>query len=155
MPRDPIPTYYFALVVVKSGNRFLLVQERKFGQTWYVPGGRAEPGETLALAAQRETLEEAGIRVRLTGVLRLEHSPFPEMSRVRAVFLAVPLDDEALKQEADDESLRAEWVTLDELAQYPLRGPEVEKMFRYVAAGGVVAPLDFIQEEGQPFDVGR
>jgi hypothetical protein len=27
-PRGPIPTWYFALVVVRRGHRFLLTQER-------------------------------------------------------------------------------------------------------------------------------
>ena len=155
MPDDPIPTYFFALVVVRRGDRFLIVQERKFEQTWYVPGGRVDPGESLAQAAERETLEEAGIRVRLTGVLRLEHSPFPDTARFRAVFLAEPVDDAPLKQVPDEQSLRAEWVTLDELAQYPLRGPEVETMFRYVADGGTVFPLGVIQGEGRPYEVDR
>ena len=75
MGRDPIPTSYFALVVVQHGDRFLLVQERKHGQRWHLPAGRAEPGESLAEAAERETLEESGVKVRLTGVLRVEHSP--------------------------------------------------------------------------------
>jgi 8-oxo-dGTP pyrophosphatase MutT (NUDIX family) len=155
MAGDPIPTYSFALVVVRSGDRFLIVQERKFGQSWYVPGGRVELGETLAQAAERETLEESGIRVRLTGVLRVEHTPFREEARLRAVFLAEPIDDAPPKQTPDKESLRAEWVTLDALSQYPLRGADVEMMFRYVAEGGVVFPLEIIQREGLPFDVGR
>jgi 8-oxo-dGTP pyrophosphatase MutT (NUDIX family) len=74
MPRDPIPTWYFALVVVRQGNRFLLVHERKHGQGWYLPAGRVESGETLTQAAVRETLEETGVPVVLDGVLRVEHS---------------------------------------------------------------------------------
>jgi 8-oxo-dGTP pyrophosphatase MutT (NUDIX family) len=155
MAGDPIPTYSFALVVARKRDRFLIVQERKFGQSWYVPGGRVELGETLEQAAERETLEEAGIRVRLTGVLRLEHSPFREEARFRAVFVAEPIDDAPLKQTPDTESLRAEWVTLDELSQYPLRGPDVEMMFRYVAQGGAIFPLDVIQREGLPYEVRR
>ncbi|MGB0692041.1 MAG: NUDIX hydrolase [Pseudomonadales bacterium] len=33
---------------------------------WSVPGGAVEPGETIAEAAVRETLEETGYRVELT-----------------------------------------------------------------------------------------
>ena len=39
--------------------------------------GRAEPGEDLAAAACRETLEEAGIAIRASGNHRVEHSPRP------------------------------------------------------------------------------
>ena len=42
MARSPLPTWYFALVVVRRGHRFLLVQERKYGETWSIPGGRVE-----------------------------------------------------------------------------------------------------------------
>ena len=151
MSRDPIPTWYFAVVVVRHRDRFLLVQERKHGQRWYLPAGRAEPGESLAEAAARETLEESGVKVRLTGVLRVEHSPSPRRARLRAVYLAEPSGDTKTKQEPDDESLRAEWVSLSELDQYEMRGPEVEQLLRYVANGGKCSPLDIIQEEGMPY----
>ena len=151
MPRDPIPTWYFALVVVRRDDRFLLVHERKHGQRWYLPAGRSEPGETLADAARRETLEEAGIDVRLTGVVRLEHTPHPTHARVRAIFVAEPAGDAPLKSTPDDESLGAAWVSLAELHEYPLRGPEIEDLFRYLAEGGHVHSLDVLQSEGMPF----
>ena len=132
MSREPIPTWYFAVVVVRHRDRFLLVQERKHGQRWYLPAGRAEPGESLAEAAARETLEESGVKVRLTGVLRVEHSPSPRRARLRAVYLAEPSGDTKTKQEPDDESLRAEWVSLSELDQYEMRGPEVEQLLRSI-----------------------
>jgi len=66
-PRGPIPTWYFALVVVRRGHRFLLTQERKYGATWSIPGGRVEPGESLASAAVREVLEETGLEVAVDG----------------------------------------------------------------------------------------
>src|SRR5689334_12091919 len=36
MGRSPVPTWYFALVVVRQGHRFLLTQEKKYGSTWSV-----------------------------------------------------------------------------------------------------------------------
>jgi phosphatase NudJ len=47
MARDPIPTWFFALTVVRRGQHFLLVHETKHEQLWYSPAGRAEPGEHL------------------------------------------------------------------------------------------------------------
>src|SRR4051812_5195565 len=89
-PRGPIPTWYFALVVVRRGHRFLLTQERKYGATWSIPGGRVEPGESLSSAAIREVLEETGVPVRLDGVLRVEHSPTEASARIRVIFLGSP-----------------------------------------------------------------
>jgi phosphatase NudJ len=154
MAREPIPTWCYALVVVRKGDRFLLVQESKYGEPWYLPGGRVEAGETFTDAAVRETREEAGIPVRVTGVIRVEHSPSPAGARMRVLFLAEPTDDTPPKSEPDDESLRATWVTLDELPQYKLRGAEVADMFRYVADGGTIHDPDVFRPEGTPYRVG-
>ena len=146
MARDPIPTWFFAAVVVRHGDRFLLVQERKHNNAWYLPAGRVEPGESLTQAAVRETLEESGVRVRLKGVIRIEHSAQSKSARLRVVFLAEPRGDTATKKKAD-----REWVTLNELPKYRLRGPLVEKVLRYVANGGPCFPLEVLQAEGAPY----
>jgi 8-oxo-dGTP pyrophosphatase MutT (NUDIX family) len=151
MSRAPAATWFFALVVVRRGDRFLLVHERKHGQTWYLPAGRVEPGETLADAALRETLEETGVKVALEGILRVEHDPGLEATRVRVFYLARPLGDETPKQAPDEHSLAARWVTLPELQQLPLRGQEVLEIFAAVAAGAPVAPLNLIVQEGAPW----
>jgi hypothetical protein len=70
---------------------------------------------------------------------------------MRIIFLAEPTDDTPPKSEPDDESLRAEWVSLDELIGYPLRGEEVAEVFTYVATGGPVFPIELFQPEGAPF----
>src|SRR5262245_60629830 len=100
MAREAIPTWFFALVVVRKGDRFLAVHEAKHGQRWYLPAGRAEPGETLAEAALRETLEETGVPIVLEGLLKLQHTPLRDSARVRALFLARPADDTPPKCEA-------------------------------------------------------
>lgn len=151
MPREPIATWYFAAVVVSHGDRFLLVQERKHDNAWYLPAGRVEPGESIADAAVRETLEESGVDVRLTGILRVEHTPRSRSARLRVVFLAEPRGDTTTKQKPDRESLGAEWVSLNELPTYPLRGPLVEEVINYVANGGRGFPLEVLSEEGAPY----
>ncbi len=153
--REPVPTWYFAIVIVRRGDTFLLVHERKHGQLWYFPAGRVEPGETLQDGARRETLEEAGIAIELEGVLRVEHTPAPDGSaRCRVFFLARPADDRPPKSVPDDESLEARWVRPDELDQYPLRGREVATVIAHVAAGGRAAPLSTLVPEGAPWPTG-
>ena len=151
MAREPIPTWCFALVVVQKGDEYLVVHERKHGQRWYLPAGRVEPGESFVDAARRETLEETGVPVHLTGVLRFEHTPRGDGARLRVVFLAEALGEVAPKTEPDDESLGARWVGLHELDSLPLRGEEVRELFSYVADGGPVYPLSILQLEGMPW----
>ncbi len=151
MPREPITTFFFALVVVKQGRRFLVVRETKKGQRWYFPAGRVEPGETIANAAVRETLEEAGVPIELEGVLRIEHTPSAKGgSRLRVIFLARPADDTPPKTKPDNESLEARWVTLEELKTLELRGPEVRRLFKEVLAGAPIYPLSLLRPEGEP-----
>jgi len=145
--RGPIPTWYFALVVVRRGHRFLLTQERKYGSTWSIPGGRVEPGETLAAAAIREVLEETGVPVKLDGVLRVEHTPSESNARIRVIFIGSPLDDTAPKTEPDHESLGAAYLTLDEVRDRPLRGADLRVLLETVADGCQVFPLELIGTE--------
>jgi len=150
---QPIPTWWFVLVVVRRAGRYLLVQERKFGQSWYVPAGRVDPGEDVCAAARRETREETGIEVELDGVLAVEHLPAREAqaARLRLWLTAHPLDPAAEpKQRPDAESLGARWVALAELPRYPLRAPELRSWLQYVDAGGAVAPVNLLRLEGAP-----
>src|SRR3954468_13586341 len=133
--RSPIPTWYFALVVVRRGHRFLLTQEKKYGSTWSIPGGPVEPGEELGAAAIREVVEETGVPIRLDGVLRVEHTPADGTARVRVIFVGTPLDDTPPKTVADDESLGAAYLTLDEIRALPLRGAELRVLLEHVADG--------------------
>jgi ADP-ribose pyrophosphatase YjhB (NUDIX family) len=147
MARTPIPTWYFSMAVVRLGHRFLMTQEKKYGSTWSIPGGRVEPGETLGDACLREVVEETGVPVRLDGILRVEHTPSPSGARVRIVFLASPLDDTPPKSVADEESLQARWLTLEEIAALPLRGSDLRALLESVAAGRASYPLDLLGRE--------
>jgi hypothetical protein len=55
------------------------------------------------------------------------------------------------KHGADSESLGAEWVSIEDLRPYPLRGTEVEQIVRYVTAGGDVYPPAVLAHEAASF----
>ncbi|MBN1998514.1 NUDIX domain-containing protein [candidate division KSB1 bacterium] len=152
--REPIPTWFFVLVVVRLGRRFLVVRESKYGQRWYLPAGRVEPGETFFKAAEREALEEAGIPIEVERIVRIEHTPADMgTARVRIILVARPKDDSPLKKDGDDESLEAAWVTLEEFNKMPVRNEEVRELFNYVASGKTALyPKKLISEEGRPFE---
>ena len=152
MGSKSIPTYCFVLVVVRKGHRFLVVQERKHEQRWYLPAGRVERGEGLIEAARRETLEEAGIPISVDGIIRVEHTPYQDYTRLRIIFLAHPIDDTPPKCEPDQESLGAGWYSISELkALGNHRGTFFIHLFEHVQNGGFVAPIDFITAEEKLF----
>jgi phosphatase NudJ len=147
MAHTPIPAWFYSLVVVRKGERFLVIREAKHGQKWYLPAGRAEPGETLVEAAHRETFEEAGISIVLEGILKLQHTPISNSARVRAIFLAHPADETPPRRTPNEHTLEARWVTLDELTSLPLRGSEVGSLFDWVSDGAPVFPLEVLGDE--------
>lgn len=147
MPREPIPTWTFALVVVRSGDRFLVLRERKHGQLWYLPAGRIEPGETIEAGAVREVREETGVPVVLTGILKVQHTLVPSGARLRVLYLARPADETPPRATPNEHSLEARFVTLAELEALPLRGPEVRAIFAWVAGGAAVYPMDLLGTE--------
>lgn len=147
-----IDTRCYALVVIQHGDRFVLVQETDT-KNWYLPAGRVEAGETFLEGARRETREEAGLEVELTGILRVEHTPMPDgTARLRVIFSGRATSPNAkLKSTEDEHSSQARWFTVDEARALPLRGSEVIAAISYVAAGKTIHPLTVLTAEGAPF----
>lgn len=104
--------------VVADGNRFLMVEEdirgtRQFNQ----PAGHLDPGESLAAAALRETLEEAGWDVELDCFIGVQqwHSPVHGEQIVRFAFGAHPLAHHP-ERTLDAGIVRAVWLPYSEIA---------------------------------------
>jgi hypothetical protein len=111
--------------------------------------GKVEAGEQFTTTARQAVLTKAGISIEFEGILRIEYSSKSYgTGRQRIIFLARPVDDRPLKSQPDKYSLQAVWVTLAELANFPLRIPEVVEIFEYVANNGPVYPLSLITMEG-------
>lgn len=76
-PSAPVATVVVPSVFVAVrwlGGRLLLVRRCDSG-SWELPGGRVDVGETAVEAAVRETAEEAGVQVLVTGFAGLFTDP--------------------------------------------------------------------------------
>jgi 8-oxo-dGTP pyrophosphatase MutT (NUDIX family) len=62
-------------VAVRNEPGELMLVRRCDSGTWELPGGRVDVGESAVDAAVRETSEESGIRVQITGLIGLFTDP--------------------------------------------------------------------------------
>jgi len=104
--------------IVEDQGRFLLVEEEIAGQLVFnQPAGHLEANETLREAAIRETLEETGWDVALTGVvgIYLYTAPSNGVTYQRICFSADPVRHYP-QRPLDTGIHAARWLSRDELA---------------------------------------
>jgi ADP-ribose pyrophosphatase YjhB (NUDIX family) len=106
------------VVVVNHAGEILLIR-RTDNDNWALPGGAMDLGESLPDAAIRETLEETGVRVELTGLVGIYTDPrhvilYTSNGEVRqefsVVFTARPVGGEP---KPSNESSEVHWVAPD------------------------------------------
>jgi len=132
--------------VIHREGRFLVVRENDHGQEVInQPAGHVEPGETLQQAALRETLEETGWRVALTGLLGFSHYRSPRNGKTyyRVSFTADAIEHSE-NLALDPDIIRTEWLSRSQLAtSNQLRSPLVlSDIDKYLS--GAIYPLNII-----------
>ena len=150
------PFHCFSVVVCRHPitKLWLAVEENK-QRGWWLPGGFVENGDDHFSTAIKETQEEAGIDITLKGILRVENTMTRKGGRQRVIFYAEPSDpNQTPKQEADEESVRAVWMSVDQLQDKSncappkgLRGTELLDWAKYIEAGGTIYPMQILTTE--------
>lgn len=113
------------LAVVRRDRRILLAQRSVppgIGR-WGFPGGKQELGETVHACAQRELLEETGIRAEaVTTLSAFDAIRRDEAGRIKVHFtlVAVLLHWQAGEGEPIEDATALRWVTPDEARTLPL-----------------------------------
>lgn len=99
------------IAVIHEG-KILLTQREDF-ETWILPSGGVENGESLAQAAIRETKEETGLDVELTRLVGV-YSRLSNMSPgYMVLFAAKPIAGEIKCQEG--ETIDVRWFAFDKI----------------------------------------
>lgn len=88
---NEIPYYILSVsgYITNQDNEVLLIRTNWRSDTWELPGGQVEKGETLIEALKREIKEETGIDVKILGVTGI----YSNLSRniLNIVFRGVPI----------------------------------------------------------------
>ncbi len=131
--------------VIEQDGSFLLVEETSDGKLVInQPAGHLDPGESLATAARRETLEETGWEVELQGLLGLALYTAPNgITYHRTTFFGRPLRQVSTQLDAGIE--RCLWLDHHDMQRESarMRSPLVLRAVEQYLAGRRY-PLDLI-----------
>ena len=133
MSAPPRPEVCVGAVAVDDGR--LLLVRRGHGPAageWSVPGGRVEPGETLAEAVVRELAEETGLEGLCGELLGWVERVGDDHHFVILDFTVTVLDPH--DPVASSDAAEAAWVPLDDVARYQL----VEGLAEFLHEHGVL-----------------
>jgi ADP-ribose pyrophosphatase YjhB (NUDIX family) len=113
-------------VVVFRGDYVLLAQRDKRPRlnTWSIPGGAQELGETVEQAGKREIREETGLEIEIHGLVDVvDMINRDDDGQVRFHYTLVDFYGEWVEGDAvaNDDVAEVEWVLLEDLARYDLR----------------------------------
>jgi ADP-ribose pyrophosphatase YjhB (NUDIX family) len=129
------------VVVVDDQGRILLIR-RADNDNWALPGGAMDLGESLPVAAVRETLEETGVRVEITGLVGIYTDPrhvilYTSDGEVRqefsVVFTARPLGGTPTPS---GESSQVEWVARERVGSLPMDRSMRMRIGHFLAGAG-------------------
>ncbi len=133
------PKVAVGAVVFHEGRVLLVLRGQPPAEAqWAIPGGSVELGETLQAAAERELMEETGVRIRAGKPVYVFDAMDREVSgRVRFHYIIIDLHGDYLEGEPcpGDDAADARWVSPEELNRIHVN-PRTRKLLRDIYGFG-------------------
>ncbi len=129
------------VIVVNDEGQILMIQRSDNGN-WAVPGGGMDLGESMSGCAIRETKEETGYDVEITGLVgiytdpnhRIEYTSDGEVRQeFSIVYTARPLAGEPT---LNAEALHVGWFSPDQLAELKIHDTMRKRIQQYLDGAG-------------------
>jgi 8-oxo-dGTP diphosphatase len=118
----PVPTVGVGGIVFNNQKQVLLIQRNQPPAMgfWSIPGGKLEPGESLAEACQREIKEETGLEIKVKNIVAIVERRIEGFHYVIIDYLALLKDEENIFPIAQSDVAEAKWISLEHLADFKL-----------------------------------
>ena len=133
-------------VAVMQDGKILLTQREDF-ETWVLPSGRVEEGESLAQAAIREAREETGIDVELTRLVGVYSRTGTMHPGYTALFAASPVGGTPKLQPG--ETIAVEWFPFEQIPA-PLSAGQARRIRDAIAGAAGLVVLQEIRSPNLP-----
>jgi len=161
LPRGPSTQVGVGALVVNQEGKVLLVQEAVGASAgkniWKIPTGVLEPREDIRDGAERELLEEVGLRAQFVKVLGFRHThalPFGKSDMFFVCLLRATCKDASQLTLQRSEIAKAKWADIREFleqAPYPRDMPVWAELYAAcVGTDGVVGNVRGIRAEKVP-----
>lgn len=124
--RAPLPHKQIGVAVIWNEQGQILIDRRRqdglLGGLWEFPGGKIEPGETIAACIKREIHEELGIDIEVGDrLITIDHA-YSHFRVTLNVHHCRHINGDPQPIECDE----VRWVAVDELDQYPFPKANVQ-----------------------------
>jgi 8-oxo-dGTP diphosphatase len=133
-----------SFVLIEKDFRYLLIQEASFKWRgkWFLPGGRVKRGESPEDAVIRETMEEAGCKVKVEGIFYIKcYEGF--FTNKLHIFYSGTIADDSIKSFEDRHSMGAKWFTFEEIRGLPVRQKMIKILERHRKYKGTMSVRNF------------
>ena len=118
----PVPTVGVSGIVFNNQKQVLMIQRNQPPAMgfWSIPGGKLEPGESLAEACQREIKEETGLETKVKNIVAIVERRIEGFHYIIIDFLAFLMNEENIFPIAQSDVVEARWISLEHLSDYNL-----------------------------------
>jgi ADP-ribose pyrophosphatase len=133
--------------ILENDGKILLVKENRNRDKgkWWIPAGGVDEGELIEEGAIRETFEESGFNVKISGILCIYNKVLGGVDPVIGIIYKGQIIDGELRFDSE-EIAEAKWFSYDEIISIKdkLRNPlPILKCIEMLKKGNVL-PLDTI-----------